>query len=74
MTILIGQGDGLLHQLRQSYTGMGSIIETHRDIRVNPVLSPETWRWTPPQGLKPVENFAALQPDRYKPINLSHVP
>lgn len=68
LTFFIGKNDGLLHQLTQTYGGMGTIIETHREIEVNPILPAETWKWTPPAGLEPIEYFSKLEPDRFKPL------
>jgi peroxiredoxin len=67
LTLFIGKNDGVLHQLTQSYTGMGNIVETHRDIQTDPTLPPETWKWTPPADLKMVDYFSKLEPNRFKP-------
>jgi peroxiredoxin len=62
-TFFIGKEDGLLYQVRQNYDATASIVEMHRDIKVNPELGAETWQWTPPTDLKPVEYFSSISPE-----------
>ncbi|MBV9867987.1 MAG: redoxin domain-containing protein [Abitibacteriaceae bacterium] len=69
-TLAIGAQDGLLHRVTQEYTsprGRMTVVETHTNIRLDPTLPDATFSFTPPAGTLPIQYYAALEGDRFKP-------
>lgn len=65
----IAKSDGLLRRMELSGGGMGGgkIVETHSDVRLNPVLPASTWAFQAPANAKPIEFFSSLNPHQFDP-------
>lgn len=58
--LYIAKSDGLQRRLEVTFTGRGAskLVETHSDVRINPILPASTWAFEAPTGSKKVETFA----------------
>lgn len=69
-TLEIGIKDGLLHRVTQQYSadsGGGTFVETHSQIKIDPVLPVSTFAFVLPRGARPIDYYSRLTPDKFKP-------
>jgi len=70
VTFYIGSEDNLLRRVTHEYVSAKTrigFLETHTNIRLDPDLPDSTFAFSPPEGAKPVETFAQVEPDERKP-------
>lgn len=68
--LFVARSDGLLRRYEARNDEMPAdtfIVETHSDVRTNPSLPADTWKFEPPADAKAVETFPLLYQGSYDP-------